>query len=116
MQNFLSIIHPQNASSNSFGNRRSPFFKPAFQSKPAIGQPPYKEKADTVDNTDREINDRPIQPKSFFLIQRKCDHCEEQERKVQRRKKDGKEMIPDSGLENYIDNLQGSGRPLPEEV
>jgi hypothetical protein len=50
------------------------------------------------------------------LIQRKCAHCEDEEKKMQRKEINGEEVTADEGFENYIGNLSSGGQPLSNEV
>ncbi len=54
-------------------------------------------------------------PISITPVQRKCTHCEDDE-KMQRKEIDGEEATADSSLENYVGSLSSSGQPLPDEV
>ncbi|MET0391909.1 MAG: DUF4157 domain-containing protein [Chitinophagaceae bacterium] len=54
-------------------------------------------------------------PVPITPVQRKCAHCEAEEKEVQR-KENGPETEAGSGLENYIGGLGASGQPLSNEV
>ncbi|MFT3823214.1 MAG: DUF4157 domain-containing protein [Chitinophagaceae bacterium] len=47
------------------------------------------------------------------VVQRKCEHCEQEEKKLQR-KEDGTDT--GSELEQYTSSISGSGEPLPQNV
>lgn len=49
-------------------------------------------------------------------VQRKCEHCEEEEQGMQWKELNGEETSADSNLENYIVELIDSGQPLLNEV
>lgn len=58
---------------------------------------------------------------SVSLVQCKCAHCEEEEKKsdsnrMQRKEMNGEETSADENLESYVRNLDSSGQPLPNEV
>ena len=55
-------------------------------------------------------------PLPISSVQRKCAHCEEEEKKVQRKEMNNSETIFDHTLESYVGNLNGSGQSLPDEV
>jgi len=100
-----------------------------FQPKLAINDPndKFEQEADAVANKVMQMETPPVQTKAagnlFFNVspthtipvQRKCAHCEEEEKKVQRKEINGKETTADNSLESYVGNLNG-GRSLPNEV
>ncbi|MEO8861170.1 MAG: hypothetical protein ABI358_07075 [Ginsengibacter sp.] len=43
---------------------------------------------------------------------RKCDHCEEEENKIQRKENKKPEAGYGSGFEDYVETLHGSGQSL----
>jgi hypothetical protein len=99
----------------------SSFFKQVVQPKLTINQPNdiYEQEADAVADKVMRMTDttqtnffKPVVP----YISRKCDHCEEEENKIQYREMNGEESTTGSTLENYAGNLISSGRPLPDEV
>ena len=49
------------------------------------------------------------------LIQRKCAHCEEEEKKMQRKEMNNSETVADTSTENYINSLNGKGRSLTQQ-
>jgi uncharacterized protein DUF4157 len=49
------------------------------------------------------------------IIQRKCAHCEEEEKQTQRKEMNSNTVAPDSSTENYINSLDGKGRSLTGE-
>src|SRR5215211_418689 len=99
---------------------RSPFFQP----KLTINQPndQYEQEADAVADkvmrTPLNNNDTAFfRPATISPVQRKCAHCEEEEKKLQRKEKaDKEEITTDGGLENYIGGLGSAGQPLPNET
>jgi len=103
--------------------KSSLFFKPLVQAKLSINQPNdiYEEEADAVAervmqmNTNYAVQGKLSSP-AISTIQRKCSHCEEEEREMQRKELNGEEASVDNDLENYVDNLDSKGQSLPEEV
>ena len=62
------------------------------------------------------VNDRPFfsqKPISVSQVQRKCAHCEEEEKKgILRKEVDNNEAVADHSAENYISSLNGKGQSL----
>ena len=90
-----------------------------FQPKLSINAPNdiYEQEADAV--AEKVIQSKPvIQADTFFKpaiispVQRKCAHCEEEE-KLQRKEENGNETETSSEFENYVDGLNNSGTALP---
>src|SRR5688572_16546466 len=98
----------------SYNNGNTPFFQP----KLAINTPgdSYEQQADAVAEQVMRMKDSFIQPKPMAGIQRKCAHCEDEEKSMQRKETGGAKTKAGDGLENYIDNLQTGGQTMPEEV
>ncbi len=71
-----------------------------------------EQEADNIANAVMQSRSE-VQPQSFFLLQRKCAHCEEEE-KLQRKEDNAGETKTHSSTENYINTLSG-GKPLGEE-
>ena len=57
----------------------------------------------------------PLNPPSITPVQRKCAHCEEEE-KMQRKEINTEETGAENGLTNYVNNLGNTGHTLPDEV
>jgi len=55
-------------------------------------------------------------PLPISSVQRKCTHCEEEEKKAQRKEMNDNDTTADHTLESYVGNLNGSGQSLPGEV
>ena len=122
--------HNYNQHLQCSGNKSSLFFNPFIQSKLSINSPndQYEKEADTVADRVMRMETPFIQKKQdnnlFFMhapisitpVQRKCDHCEEEEKKVQRKEMNGDETTAENNLENYVGRLSGSGKPLPNVV
>gem|GEM_PF-6840685 len=103
--------------------KSSPFFRGIVQPKLTINQPNdvYEQQADAVAEKVLQMNSNDSVPSKFFsprisTIQRKCSHCEEEERKMQRKELNEEEGTVDHDLEKYIDNLDSKGQSLPGEV
>ena len=114
-------------------NNPQSFFRPIIQPKLTINQPNdvYEQEADAMAERVMRMTDSSFNPHGFFQpsvssIQRKCDHCEEEEKKLQRkcehceeeekklqRKEDNSEVLTEtSSAENYIKGIRGKGSPL----
>lgn len=90
-----------------------------IQPKLTINQPNdvYEQEADAMaDKVMRmEQPDVQLKPLPIAAVQRKCEHCEEEEKKMQRKEMNEKETTADSSLENYVSSLSG-GQSLPDEA
>ncbi|MET0391908.1 MAG: DUF4157 domain-containing protein [Chitinophagaceae bacterium] len=124
------MVSPQhNAKPSGLGNtaaQRLPFIQP----KLTINNPGdrYEQEADAMAATVMRMKDPVVQAKTdtglFFKptpvaltpVQRKCAHCEEEEKKAQRKEINREEPAADTGLESYIGGLNGGGQSLPGEV
>ena len=91
--------------------------RPFFQPKLSINAPNdiYEQEADAVADkvmrmTDDENAQQPFFSPAFSSVQRKCEHCEEEEKKMQL-KQDGTEATITSATESYVNSLSG-GRAL----
>jgi hypothetical protein len=94
--------------------------KPFFQPKLTINQPndPFEKEADAVAERIMRMEQPGIQlkPLSLNFIQRKCAHCEEEEKKVQRKEIDDKEATGNSNFEKYVEGLSNTGDVLSNDV
>ena len=118
--------HARLINSEILSGQGSPFIQP----KLTINNPndPYEKEADTVADKVMQMQNLPIQTKadnnSFFKpasadtssVQRKCAHCEEEEKQMQRKEINGEETTADESLENYVGNLSSGWQPLPNAV
>jgi Domain of unknown function (DUF4157)/Bacterial toxin 44 len=127
VQEFSSISNQQNNQKTlALGfnqNRSSSFFKPVIQPRLTVNSPGdmYEQEADAVADKIMRIADTDIAQTKFFKpaispLQRKCTHCEEEEKQMQRKEMNEEETIGDNVLESYVDNLTNNGRPLSNEV
>ena len=91
-----------------------------FQPKLTINAPAdrYEQEADAMADNVMRMQEPFIQPKlsPVISVQRKCDHCEEEEKKAHRKEMNGNETTADHTLESYLGNLNGSGQSLTGEV
>ncbi len=98
------------------GNKNHSF----FQSKLSINQPNdvYEQEADAMADKVMRMKDDNSAQSSFFKpsainVQRKCQHCEEEEKKqLQRKEINNDETVATSSTENYISSINGKGRSL----
>ncbi|MGF2414588.1 MAG: eCIS core domain-containing protein [Ferruginibacter sp.] len=101
-------------------NNSSLFFSPIIQPKLTINNPgdKYEQEADAMADKVMRMEQPGIRLKSIAtdFVQRKCVHCEEKDKKLQRKEINNKEPSADSNLERYIGNLSSGGKPLPGEV
>ena len=128
MQKSPLISNKNNESTTAvFGQKsQSLFFKPVIQPKLTINQPNdpdnYRDEqeADAVADQVMKSTDTESKHQNFFKpfvrLQRKCENCEEEEKKLQRKEIGEEETTAGNTLENYINNLDGGGERLPNEV
>lgn len=108
----------QKANNTFFGtNKRANSF---IQPKLTINQPndPYEQEADAMADKVMRMKQPGIQlkPMPISSVQRKCAHCEEEDKEIQRKEMNGAEKTGESNLESYVDNLGDGGQSLPNEV
>src|SRR5436190_1974912 len=91
-----------------------------FQPKLSINQPNdiYEQEADAMADKVMRMPDNEVNNNSFFKpadpsIQGKCAHCEEEEKKAQR-KENNNPKEPSTETENYVNSLSG-GTALNEK-
>src|SRR3954466_8873794 len=103
-----TIIPKKNASGNNVLNGNNTFF---FQPKLTINQPDdvYEQEADAVADKVMRMGDGTADKKFFSppVIKRKCAHCEEEEKKLQRKELNGNEVVANQQTENYPGTLSG---------
>jgi hypothetical protein len=94
-----------------------------FQPKLTINQPNdiYEKEADAMADkvmrmTGNENSHQPFFKPAVSSIQRKCAHCEEEEKKMQRKEKSNEETAASGELENHISSLDQGGKPLSKEL
>jgi hypothetical protein len=108
----------QNTVSSFFGapEKAIPFIQP----KLTINQPNdvYEQEADAMADKVMRMEQPGVELKQLPItaVQRKCKHCEADEKKMQRKEIDGKETTADNSLESYVGSLSSGGQPLPNEV
>jgi Domain of unknown function (DUF4157) len=100
---------------------KSPFFPQyVLQAKLQVNEPgdSYEREADAMAEQVMRMTDTSINQNSFFKpavssVQRKCQHCEEEEM-LNRKESSGDEVEVSSHLDSYVASLGSSGQPLPE--
>src|SRR4051794_11827399 len=117
MKGHSSILRSAVKQPLDFRKRQSLFFNPIIQPKLTINQPNdvYEQEADAMSDRVMRMKDDENMQQPFFSpailsVQRKCEHCEEEEAKVQR-KESNTEVTEDQSTEDYISSLSG-GRAL----
>ncbi|SDP92448.1 protein of unknown function [Mucilaginibacter sp. OK268] len=92
-----------------------------FQPKLTVNQPNdvYEQEADNMADRVMRMTGMPQNENAFFKsaltgIQRKCQHCEEEEKTVHRKENSGAEVQGSHELDSYIGSLGSSGQALPE--
>jgi hypothetical protein len=113
-----TLIHKTNSKANTGFVTSATFFQP----KLAINQPgdAYEQEADAIADHVMRVPDPSFNDNSFFKpaiqpIQRKCAHCEEEEKKMQRKAMNNGETVAGASTENYVSSLNGKGRSLSHE-
>ena len=66
--------------------------------------------------TDNGNAEHPFFRPAISSVQRKCEHCEEEEKKMQRKETGGETPEASGNLENYVDGLGKTGNSLPAEM
>jgi len=101
-------------------NKPGHFFSPVIQPKLTINQPNdiYEQEADAMADkvmrmTDPSINDNLFFKPSVSDIQRKCDHCEEEEKKMQRSENNNE--ITDTTQKTEVPQVQRKCGPCADE-
>jgi hypothetical protein len=91
-----------------------------LQTKLTIGKPDdaYEQEADTVAEKVMRMQQPIVQRRSLSIssIQRKCTHCEEDDKKIQRKGGDAQNSLAENTLGNYVNSLSSGGNPLPQDV
>lgn len=93
-----------------------------FQPKLTINAPDdvYEKEADAV--AEHVIQSKTTQNRDAFFtpsasfLQRKCAHCEEEEKKAQRKEQGNETSEAPAETEQYINKLNGTGHSLPTET
>src|SRR5215208_5902718 len=93
------------------------FFRPLVQPKLTVNQPNdvYEQQADAMAEKVMRMTEHESSGQSFFksgdsILQRNCEHCEKQERGLQRKQINDDETITDTTIENYLGDLNGGGQ------
>jgi hypothetical protein len=91
---------------------------PFFQPKLTVNQPNdvYEQEADAMADQVMRMLNPAVNDNVFFkpapaIIQRKCQHCEEEE-KVQRKENSGEQVYSSTSLDSYVSTLRSSGQTL----
>ena len=117
---FKSLLMKQleTISNNEKHNNSGIFFQP----KLTINQPndAYEQEADAMADQVMRMPDETANSKAFFkpsiaAIQRKCEHCEEEEKKMQRKENGNEPGEASAQVENYVNSLSGNGNPMSEK-
>jgi hypothetical protein len=110
-----STLHKQSKPPLQNIAKATPFFQP----KLTINQPNdvYEQEADAMADKVMRMEQPGVQlkPLSISTVQRKCTHCEDEE-KAQRKEMNEQETHADASLENYVGKLGSSGTPLSNEA
>jgi hypothetical protein len=108
-------------STPSLLTERSSFFSPKFEIQPklTINTPgdEYEQEADAM--AERVMRMPDLGFSSFFkpslqVVQRKCQHCEEEENKIHRKELNGTEPATNHELDTYVGSLNSSGQTIPQ--
>ena len=113
MANFNSEYRPGRSSLHTTGNT-------FFQAKLTVNDPGdvHEKEADATAGGVTRMSQTfiPKKPVAVTTLQRKCAHCEEEEKNMQRKAMDAEETTANNEIENYIGNISGGGHSMPEEV
>jgi hypothetical protein len=137
----VTALHEPVKQAESDNQRRSSFFQPGIvQAKLDVNEPGdmYEQEADAMaDKVMRtkateyqgffkpapaliqrkhhgagELDDEELHRKEIPSVQRKCEHCEEEDEMLQRMESTDAKAQDTGGLNNYIGSLGASGQPL----
>jgi hypothetical protein len=99
---------------NAIHKQQNSFFVPVLQPKLQVNQPNdmYEQEADAMADRVMRMPDPTPGDNLFFKpavssIQRKCAHCEEEEKKAQRKETNDEAVITSTQTEDYINSLSG---------
>ncbi len=114
---FSSITNNRSETGKSFLKRKETFFQP----KLTISQPNdgFEQEAGAMADKVMRMPDTSSGRGPFFkpvanAVQRKCRQCEEEDKHVHRKESDAGEVRGSNELDNYVNSLNSSGRPMPE--
>jgi hypothetical protein len=115
MKNSLPAYHPPET--NPLINKANDFF---FQPKLSINQPNdiYEQEADHMADRVMRLSEPTLNDNTFFkpsltTVQRKCQHCEEEE-KLHRKESSAGEVQGGKELDSFVGSLGSSGQALPQ--
>jgi outer membrane protein OmpA-like peptidoglycan-associated protein len=114
------------ASTAVFANKskQQSFFSPVMvQPRLSIGpaNDPLEREADEMSEKVMRMKGPSTDQKTFFKpapdsVPRKCAHCEEEDKKLQRKEGNGEPITAGSSLEHYVGTLSGGGEFLSPEI
>jgi hypothetical protein len=109
-----------NFGNHFFGSSKTSGTPVFIQPKLTINDPndEYEKEADAMADKVIRMQQPFVQAKPLPItsVQRKCAHCEEEEKKAQRKEMNGNSTTADHTLESYVGNLNGGGQLLSNEV
>src|SRR3569623_126586 len=85
-----------------FSDKNNLFFKPVMQAKLTVNR-----EGDAQEQEADAMADKVMRKASANAVQRKCQHCEEEEKQVQRKEDTAGNVQADAATEHYISNLDG---------
>ena len=102
---------------NTVGNANAFFSRAAVQPKLSINSPGdvYEQEADAM--ADKVMRMKTPSSQSFFKpapssVQRKCQHCEDEDKMLHRKENSSAETRGNASLNNYVNSLGASGQSL----
>jgi hypothetical protein len=102
-------------------NPTGAFFRPVIQAKFSVNEPGdhFEQEADAMADKVMRMAAPPINQNTFFkpsdnTLQRKCQHCEEEEKHVHRKEENRNDVRGSNELDSYASSLNSSGHPMPE--
>jgi len=95
--------------------------KPFFQPKLSINSPDdaFEKEADAISGKVMQMEEPQVQLKPLVIstVQSKCEHCEEEDKKMQRKEMNQNETATDNNMESYVAGLSnGGGQSLSSEA
>lgn len=105
------------------GLRQSSIARPFIQPMLTINQPndAYEQEADSMADKVMRMKDNDIAGAQFFdpiisFVQRKCQQCENEEMRMQRKEINEQETQANIALDDYVNTLNNRGQPLSNET
>ena len=105
---------------NFFGSKKTWGARAFIQPKLTINDPNDEDEKEADNIADKVMRmQQPFvqtKPLPITSVQQKCAHCEEEEKKAQRKEMNDNETTGEHSLDSYVGKINSSGQSLPGEV